>query len=256
MNEELERIRTEYTRRDAAGTSDLYSYTNPAFQYHIQEREQGLMRMLRRAGVELSAADVLEIGCGTGHILQRFLDFGTRSVVGVDLMPHRVAMGHAKYPAVRMVCGDAGDLPFASESFGLVAQFMCLSSVLDSSLRVRIAQEMWRVVSPGGVIVSYDMRPSSVLRRSIFYCTRHLNGARPGKASAHAVTPTQPVGIDELRRLFPAGRMDVLPLSLDFKLAAVAGISWLIASSLSSIPALRTHWLSVIRKPEEAKRGG
>jgi SAM-dependent methyltransferase len=253
MNAELERIRTEYLKRDAAGSTNPYSYANPAFQYHIQEREHGLLQMLRRLKLDLAATDVLEVGCGTGHILGRFLEFGARSVAGVELMPHRILMGRDKYPTIRTLCADAGDLPFASESFGLVMQFMCLSSVLDSSLRVRIAQEMWRVLAPGGVILSYDLRPGSVLRNSIGYlAAQSRNGSGSKMVSDkgnHVVTPTRPVGIEELGSLFSEGTLISRSLSLDFNLASLAGLSWLLTSVLSAVPALRTHWLAVIRKP-------
>jgi SAM-dependent methyltransferase len=232
----------------------MYSYTNPAFLHHMQERERGLIRMLQRARVELSETDVLEVGCGTGHILQRFLDFGAHSAVGVELMPHRIKMGSDKYSAVRMLCADAGHLPFPSESFGLVVQFMCLSSVLDSELRAHIAGEMWRVLSPGGLILSYDLRPSSILRSSINYLAHHLKATGPNGESP-VMTPIRPLGINEFGGLFADGNMDATSLSLNLNLAAVAGVSWWLACALSAIPALHSHYLVVIRKPVEANRG-
>jgi ubiquinone/menaquinone biosynthesis C-methylase UbiE len=250
MNDELERIRTEYVKRDAARVSDVYSYTNPAFFYHMQERERGVMRMLRRAGVDLPETDVLEIGCGTGHILQRFLDFGARSVMGVELMPHRIRMGREKTPAVPMLCGDAGALPLPSESFGLVTQFMCLSSVLDEDLRMRIAGEMWRVLTPGGIILSYDLRPNSVFGTAINYCVQYLHGsAAGGHTETQVVTPIRTIGAEEIRRLFPKGRMDVFSMSLNFQLASLAALSSTVASCLAVVPTLRTHLIAAIRKP-------
>jgi SAM-dependent methyltransferase len=255
MTNELERIRSEYVKRDTAGTANPYTYENPAFMFHMQEREQGLIRMLRRQGLDLAATDVLEIGCGTGHILQRFLDFGARSALGVELMPHRIRMGQEQHPRVHMLCGDGGDLPLASGSFGLVAQFMCLSSVLDASLRMRIAAEMWRVLAPGGLIISYDLRPSSILCSSINHFAHYMQSA-PAAPDAGAVkTPTRPVELDELRSLFPNARVEAVTLSLNFNLAAIARLSPLIASALSGIPALRTHLLAVVRKPERINRG-
>jgi SAM-dependent methyltransferase len=250
MTDELERIRREYIRRDTAGVANVYSYENPAFAFHMEERERCLLRMLSRADVDLTATDVVEIGSGTGHILQRFLDFGARSVLGIELMPHRIAMGQAKYPGLRMVCADGGALPLPSNSFGLVTQFMCLSSVLDSALRGRIASEMWRVLSPRGVILSYDLRANSKLRTAIGYAAQYMKSAGPNNGSD---TPIQPFGLDDLRRLFPTGNMDAVSLSLDFNLAAVAGVSRSLASWLSFMPPLRTHWLALIRKPAGIK---
>jgi SAM-dependent methyltransferase len=254
MNEELDRIRSEYIKRDATGSAKVFSYSNPAFLYHMQERERGLIRALERARVELAETDILEVGCGTGHILQRFIDFGARSAVGVELMPHRIKMGSDKYPAVRMLCGNGGCLPFRSESFGLVMQFMCLSSVLDSKLREHIAAEMWRVLSPGGVVLLYDLRPSSILRSSINYVAQHLKPT-VGNGKSTVVTPIQPLGIDEFQRLFAAGSMKAVSMSLNMNLAALARVSWSLACVLSAVPALHSHYLVVIRKPMETNHG-
>ena len=58
------------------------------------------------------------------------------------------------------MCANAAELPFPDGEFDLVTHFTCLSSVLDPGLRAAIAAEMWRVVRPGGVVLSFDMRPA------------------------------------------------------------------------------------------------
>lgn len=248
MSNEIERIRREYTKRDNSDLTHLYGYTNPAFLFHLQERERGLLRALRREGLDLSVTDVLEVGCGTGHILQRFLEFGARSAAGIDLMPNRVRIGRARYPTLRLILSDAGQLPFASESFGLAMQFMCLSSVLDSECRSRIAKEMWRILAPGGLILSYDLRPSSMLARSVNFVANYLSSAA-NEAVLSEPTPIKPLTIAELKALYPLGHIRVTSLSLNLNLAKVACLSTLFAEILSRLPPFRSHYLAVIRKP-------
>jgi SAM-dependent methyltransferase len=247
MSDEIERIRREYAKRDSADFGRKYSYDNPAFMYHMQEREWGIMQALSREGLNLSATDVLEVGCGTGHVLQRFLDFGAHSATGVDLMSNRVHAGSNRYPGVRILQADAGHLPFVSESFGLVSQFMCLSSVLDSELRARIADEMWRVLSPGGLVLSYDLRPSSLLLRAVNRLGHCLEaGSTP--ADSRPITPIRPLPARELMRLYPKGRIRVLSISLNSHLAALAKVSRSLPSLLAALPTLRSHYLAVVRK--------
>jgi ubiquinone/menaquinone biosynthesis C-methylase UbiE len=250
MSEEIERIRREYEKRDASGYGRRYSYDNPAFMYHMQEREWGIMQALDRERFDLTNTNVLEVGCGTGHILQRFLEFGAQSATGIDLMPNRVQAGSRRYPSVRILQADASVLPFASESFGLVSQFMCLSSVLDSDLRYRIADEMWRVLSPGGLILSYDLRPSSLMNRAVNLLGSRFQ-AQSTKAGSQSITPIRPLPVGELMGLYSKGRIRILPISLNFHLAALAKVSRLLPSLLSTLPAFRSHFLAVIRKPIE-----
>lgn len=250
MSDEIDRIRREYAKRDSVGFGRKYSYDNPAFMYHMQEREWAILRALRREGLNLSTTDVLEVGCGTGHILQRFLDFGACSATGVDLMSTRVHAGSKRYPAVRILQADGAHLPFASESFGLVSQFMCLSSILDCELRTRVADEMWRVLSPTGLILSYDLRPSSLVIRAINRLGHHLE-VRTVKADMGPITPIRPLPTRELMRLYPRGRIRVLPTSLNSYLAELAKVSRSVPSLLAALPTLRSHYLAVIRKPLE-----
>lgn len=165
INCETDRIRAEYTRRDRLGLSRIYSYSNPAFVFHMQEREWAVLRLLRSEKIKLDGVSVLEVGCGSGHILQRFLEFGARRVAGIDLMESRVETAKRSYPHLHLAVGNGAQLPYPNDSFDLVAQFMCLSSVLDPAMREQIADEMWRVLRPGGTMLSYDLRPFPLIVR-------------------------------------------------------------------------------------------
>ena len=166
-------------------------------------------------------------------------------------MPNRVCAGKIRYPALRLIQADAGHLPFASESFGLAMQFMCLSSVLDPELRDCIADEMWRILAPGGLILSYDLRPSPLPARAVNFIAHHLlpMAADTGPSGA---TPIKPLKIRELKALYPSGRMRASSLSLSLNLAGVARLSHTLAHLLACVPALRSHYLAVIRKPLRA----
>ena len=97
----------------------------------MQEREWAILRLLRSEEIKLNGITVLEIGCGTGHILQRFLEFGVQLAAGIDLMESRIEAGKKSYPNLHLAIGNGAQLPYANNSFDMVMQFMCLSSVLD-----------------------------------------------------------------------------------------------------------------------------
>jgi SAM-dependent methyltransferase len=259
---ERERILDAYGRRDEAGVSRAFRLSDPAFLFHIRERERALLRLLREEGFPIGSASVLEVGCGTGHVLARFLEFGARSATGVDLAPWRLREAKGQHAALRLVRADGAELPFVDGSFDLVAQFLCLSSVLDDAMRRRVAREMWRVLRPGGLLLSYDLRPATAGSRAFFlgyYALRRLAAPFRGRAGNEAagggdgedppVTPTRPVGHREIRDLFPGGSLRCEPVSLDYRLAPLAGKRPVPGRLLSAAPFLRTHYLAAVRKP-------
>lgn len=256
---EISRLRAEYARRDAEGLSRIYHYANPAFAFHMQEREWAVLRMFKDARVDLAGARLLEVGCGTGHILQRFQEFGAGTTVGIDLADHRLRIARKQYPRLFLLHGNGAELPFADGAFDVVTQFMCLSSVLDPGTRRRIAGEMWRVVRPGGVILYYDLRPLPIAARLLslpFFLANKLFGkTTPSSGDGLTTgdtpppTPIQSLTSEEIQKYFPGGRICCRSASLEFTLAGIAGTSLLSAQLLSRVPFLRSHYLALIRKP-------
>jgi ubiquinone/menaquinone biosynthesis C-methylase UbiE len=251
-NGEIPRIQAEYMRRDASGLNKVFSYLNPAFLYHMQEREWALLSFLKKVGISVNDLEVLEIGCGTGHILERFLQFGATKAAGIDLMEHRIRIGSRQSPTLLLSVGDAAQMPYCDGSFNLVMQFMCISSVLDNSTRHRIAREMLRVVRPGGAILSYDMRkpptPAHFLSLLVHFLSRLLGRRRIADADENP-TPTRPLSIHEIEELFGGCSLKYRSISLNFGLARIAARSRLAASLFSMVPWLRTHYLVIIHKP-------
>lgn len=244
---EAARIRAAYAERDAAGASStVYSYANPGYHFHVQDLEWQVQSRLRRMGFALAGASVLEVGSGFGQILHRLVELGASDGTGVDLSEHRVAAARERYPALRFEVADASALPFEDASFDLVTQFVCLSSVLDAGLRAAIAREMWRVTRPGGVVLSYDLRPTPAPLRAAGRVLRAA-GRLP---SAETGTPTVTISASEIRSLFGA-EAAVHTVTLNFDLAFVAGRSLLAARLLAALPLLRTHHLALIRKPAQ-----
>lgn len=251
---EIYRIQEEYMRRDAEGLSNTYCYTNPAFLFHIQERERALLKMVKEEKIEIRGAKILEVGCGTGHILARFVEFGAGEAHGIDLMQNRIDIGKNSYPFLHLEQGNAAHLPYDDHSFDIVMQFMCLSSVLDYDLRKHISDEMWRVLKPGGTIIFYDIRPSSlmlkILKRCIAlikrltFCKNNNNKIEPKIKS----TPIKSITYKEIIHFFESSTKKIKSVSLDFELASLASYNYLVTYLLALIPSLRTHYLALLHK--------
>ena len=154
---EESRIREAYRKRQ---DTTLYSCFNPAQLFFVQGREREILGLLRKKGIEsLAEKRILEVGCGTGHWIRQFINWGARpqNITGVDLLSDRVAEAKQLCPdSVRIECGSAACLGFADAAFDLVLQSTVFSSVLDPSMKRQIAAEMLRVVKGDGLILWYD----------------------------------------------------------------------------------------------------
>jgi SAM-dependent methyltransferase len=242
-NREAERIRAEYRRRDRAAPTRESASLDPVHRHRLEELEGALLEDLGRADVPVAGSRALEVGCGSGYFLSRLLDLGASEAAGIDLVEERVEVARERDPRLELVVGDAARLPWPDASFGLVTQFTCLSSVLDPAVRQAIAAEMWRVLAPGGAVVSYDMRtPPWAIRRF-----RRLVARRPGNRETPAASA--PVDVEELRQLFPAGPLRQRAIGVDPELGSLLRRLRLPLRAAARVGALSVHTLAVVRKP-------
>jgi ubiquinone/menaquinone biosynthesis C-methylase UbiE len=226
---EAARIREAYARRQKSAQS-RYSFLNSSFVLMVQERENELLSMLSRYGVgSLEGKRVLEIGCGTGYWLRAFLQWGAlpENVFGIDLLPERIEQARKLCPpAVHLECGDAAALAFPGNSFDIVLQSTVFTSVLDQEIRQRIAEEMLRVLEPGGLVLWYD-----------FFVDNPQNPDVRG------------VRKNEIRKLFPGCQIHIRRITLAPPIGRLVGpYSPFVYMLLSVTKVLCTHYLCLIKK--------
>lgn len=229
---EAERVLRVYTARTASAISRRYSLTSAANLMALHERERHLLGQFARRGWDLGDLDCLDVGCGTGGELARLLAFGADPIRlhGVDLRYEAIAEAKRRLPSCDLITGDASELPFAAGSMDVVLQFTALSSILDDEVRQRVAAEMIRVCRPTGLIVSYDftMNPTNV-------DTRGLRG-------------------DDIRHLFPGCQVRTHRVTLAPPIARrIAPLSYRLASLLGALPPLRTHLITFVTPPLNAR---
>lgn len=136
---------------------------------------------------------VLEVGCGTGRLLDRIAGFAGHAV-GVDLSAGMLA--HARTRGLTVLQGSATALPVATASVDLACSFKVLAHVPD--VRGALA-EMARVVRPGGWVLA-ELYNARSLRRLV----KRLVGARPVSASRdESAVYTRYHHPDEIAALLP-----------------------------------------------------
>lgn len=100
---------------------------------------------LRRAG------RILEIGCGTGALLEDLPTLERAAVHGLDLEPARLAEARIHAPAASLTNGDAHSLPYPAGSFDIAFCHFLLMWVKNPA---GVLREMKRVTRRNGYLLA------------------------------------------------------------------------------------------------------
>jgi ubiquinone/menaquinone biosynthesis C-methylase UbiE len=142
---------------------DNRAYYDEFAGWYERERHLPYHRMLDDLEVELveryaTGKSVLEVGCGTGLILDRVAKFAD-TARGIDLSGGMLARACARGLAV--VQASATSLPVASESVDVAYSFKVLAHIPDIAGALA---EMARVVRPGGFVIAEFYNARSLRR--------------------------------------------------------------------------------------------
>ncbi len=112
-----------------------------------------IVRLLKQHGAPGGNGKILDIGCGTGAMLDDLAPFG--DVTGADFAPEALAFcrkrGAAMSPArgYQLARADVRRLPFASNTFRVVTAMDIVEHIDDDKAALR---EIARVLTPGGSV--------------------------------------------------------------------------------------------------------
>ena len=223
-SDELNRIADAYDRRTGDGL--------PLPVHLIRaDRERHYSALLDSVGLpSRSRMRLLEVGCGGGSELHRFIKLGLRpeNIVGVELLEERAAAARESLPPeVEIRQGDASQMSGEDGVFDVVFASTVFTSILDDGLQTRLAREMMRLVRPDGLILWYD-----------FIYNNPRNGDVRG------------VTVRRIRELFPGMEIVTRRTTLAPPIARrVIRLGDRVYRLLHAIPLLRTHVVAAIRRP-------
>ncbi len=226
---EIQRIQAEYRRRKSEVSPDLYTPWQPAQVFLLSGRRRAGAVMLHEAGVFPKAGDqCCEVGFGSLGWLGDLISWHVpeSDLHGIELDPAQVARARQVLPLADLRVGDATALPWESNTFQLVIASTVFTSILEPEVRRMVADEITRVLAPGGAFLCYDFAVDNPRNRNVRKVSRK-----------------------ELRQLFPHLKGKIRSVGLAPPLARlVAPRSWALAALLEAIPLLRTHLLAVLLK--------
>lgn len=123
----------------------FYERSHPLIRWVESRRLKAIVALARPAG---HAASVLEVGCGAGHVLERFEQWRR---TGVDLSVRMLQKTRRRLGgSVRLVQATADRLPFPDSCFDIVVCTEVLEHTADPG---GVVCELARVVSVSGKVV-------------------------------------------------------------------------------------------------------
>jgi ubiquinone/menaquinone biosynthesis methyltransferase len=167
-----------YVRRLFSTIADRYDFITRFLSYGLDRRWKRRLVSLAHAA---PGARALDLACGTGDLAFAMASRGAR-VVGLDVTHRMVQLAAAKRmshgPSVTFVTGDMMALPFPDGMFDAITTGYGIRNVPEI---VPAIAEMYRVLKPGGVLLSLDFnRPQNALVRAVYLAYLTIVGSALG----------------------------------------------------------------------------
>jgi SAM-dependent methyltransferase len=149
-----DQINTQYNKRsDKAHLYQSSAYTSAAQEEFKRTAKQLLSGYFK----DLSTLKMLEIGAGNGTNAFIFEEIGLKleNISFNELIGERVENIRSNFPKNELYAGDATNIAF-KEKYDIVFQSTVFTSVLKDADRKNLADKMWSLLNPGGIILWYD----------------------------------------------------------------------------------------------------
>lgn len=222
---EIENIKRRYEEREKNKKIKKHYSNNLFSEYIAREREKHYENILKEVFSDFSSIKVMEIGAGSGSNLSFFkrTKVPPENIFANELLPNRVEMLRKNHPDINIFPGNALELNFRGE-FDIVFQSTVFTSVLDDIFRQQLADKMWSMLKPDGIVLWYDF---------IF--------SNPANKDVRKVTKT------DIRKLFPSAQSIIFhKATLAPPIGRKVGKLYNLINSL--FPFLRTHVIAIIYK--------
>jgi len=231
-SEDLDRLKSVYAKlAETPAFGEDYSPFSRGRIYQVQSWERKFLSLLAKNDLTVfRGKKILDVGCGGGHLLRKFLDLGAtlQDLNGIDLLSERIERARYLSPNINFEIGNAESLPYNDDFFDIACIFYVLSSIHDKQIQKNIVNEIWRVLKPNGLILFGDIR--------------YTKPGRKGYYNAVAI------GKSRLRQFFPDCKINLVPVSLSHGITKkFVKLSWILCELLEKIPPLNVSYLCVIK---------
>jgi demethylmenaquinone methyltransferase/2-methoxy-6-polyprenyl-1,4-benzoquinol methylase len=170
-----------------------YDLLNHLLSGNVDKRWRRIVAKRVREKVSSSSSRILDVACGTGDLSLTLFETTGAGVVGTDFCRPMLAIAAGKTSGrVRLIEGDALDLPFRDGTFDVVTIAFGLRNL--ANVEGGLA-ELARVLKPGGWVAVLEFsKPANAILRPVFslYFRKLLpwmGGLISGSRSAYTYLP-------------------------------------------------------------------
>jgi SAM-dependent methyltransferase len=121
-----------------------------AKHFWFRARNRIILRVFRQHCAPQTRPRVLEVGCGTGYVLQALAAENCYQLTGSEAHIAGLRHARARLPAVEFVQADARDLPYESE-FDAIGAFDVIEHISEDDT---VLESICRALKPGGILVA------------------------------------------------------------------------------------------------------
>lgn len=146
-----------FLKPEIADNYDAYYQTD--FGKQIDQIEKRTISGLLQ---DIPRAEMLEVGCGTGHWSAFFTEQQFK-LTATDISDAMLKYALGKEISARFIKANAQNLPFEAESFNIVSTITMLEFVDDQD---KVLQEIYRVLKPQGWFLIGGLNANSILAKN------------------------------------------------------------------------------------------
>lgn len=141
---------------DPAGFAPILHPGTPAwFNLSIDGLQFCAMRRALALAEVAPGARILDVGCGTGRWLRRYLSLGL-DATGVDATPQMLRVARTRGTTAPVAAGEANHLPFRDGEFDVVSDVTVIQHI-PTAQQPQALIEMTRVLKPGGRLILFEL---------------------------------------------------------------------------------------------------
>lgn len=178
---------------------DRFVETNTEYNVLAESGYQRILSEFRKLSAARLPArpKIVDLGCGTGAVTDRLSRVIPGDICGIDINAKEISVAQKKFPHLQFRVGDVEKIDFPDNTFDLVCCSGLIHHFKDPHLCLK---EAYRILKPGGCLVSFDPNLSSPFMWTFRYPKSPLY-------NSHGVTPNEsPVSRSQMAgRLAKAG---------------------------------------------------
>ena len=139
---------------------EFFDRCAPWWDADMVRNEDIIATILDNGGIT-AGIDVLDVACGTGVLFPDYLKRNVHSVTGIDISPEMAKIAAAKFPQVKVLCGDVETAEF-DKPFDAIMVYNAFPHFPDPA---RLIETLARHIRPGGRLsVAHGMSRAALIR--------------------------------------------------------------------------------------------